>query len=93
MRQDYPIAYQTGGTLTTASSGLVGPVGAQGENGSNYSVPKEISIKPLNYGYLVRIGCQEVAVENYKTLIKNLESYLKDPKKFEENWAKKKELL
>lgn len=66
---------------------------AELSDGVGVAPSREISIKSLNYGYLVRVGCQQVAVEDYKTLIKNLESYLKDPSKFEENWGKKKELL
>lgn len=47
---------------------------------------REINITPLNSGYIVRVGCQTVAVEETSTLITVLQKYLENPDKFETNW-------
>jgi len=52
-----------------------------------------ISIHALDFGFNVKIGCQNFAVETPEKLIKNLEAYLKDPQGTEKKWMKNKELL
>jgi hypothetical protein len=47
---------------------------------------RDIQIKSLNHGYIVTIGCQSFAIEEIKTLIKHLETYLRDPAKTERDW-------
>ena len=55
---------------------------------SNYV--REVNIKPLDSGYLVKVGCQTVAVESTETLIKALNDYLTNPDNFERAWFKNK---
>jgi len=52
-----------------------------------------VSIHPLDYGWNVKIGCQNFAVETVEKLIKNLEAYLKDPSGTERQWMADKKLL
>ena len=42
------------------------------------SNPREIHIEPLNYGYLVTVGCQKMAIETPEKLSKKLLHYLKN---------------
>ena len=51
---------------------------------------REINIKPLDSGYLVKVGCQSVAVETTETLLKALADYLNNPDSFERAWYKNK---
>ncbi|MDA3781025.1 MAG: hypothetical protein PF487_12510 [Bacteroidales bacterium] len=53
----------------------------------------KITINSLDYGFNVKIGCMNFAVETVEKLITNLEAYLKDPQKTETKWMKNKELL
>lgn len=48
-----------------------------------------ISINPLSSGYMVKVGCQSVAVESTETLVKMLDKYLTDPTDFERKWYSK----
>lgn len=50
------------------------------------SQAREINIRPLNYGYVVNIGCQTFAIESIEKLIINLETYLKNPNGTEKEW-------
>lgn len=52
-----------------------------------------VTIHPLNFGYNVKIGCQNFAVETVERLIKNLEAFLNDPSGTEKKWMKDKKLL
>lgn len=52
-----------------------------------------ITIHHLDFGYNVKIGCQNFAIETVETLIKNLDAYLKDPSGTEKKWMKEKKLL
>jgi len=45
---------------------------------------EDIVIKQMDYGYLVKIGCQTIVVETPKKLIKAFKKYLKDPAGVEE---------
>jgi len=45
-----------------------------------------ISINPLSSGYMVKVGCQSVAVESTEKLIDMLNKYLTDPDDFERKW-------
>ena len=47
---------------------------------------REINIQPMDFGYVVRIGCQSFAIESIDKLITNLNEYLKDPNKTEKSW-------
>jgi hypothetical protein len=48
-----------------------------------------ISINPLSSGYMVKVGCQSVAVESTERLIDMLNKYLSDPADFERKWYSK----
>ena len=39
-----------------------------------------IVIQPLTVGFMVEVGCVSVAVKDYASLIKNLESYFEAPR-------------
>jgi len=47
---------------------------------------REITITPLNKGYLVRVGCQQFAIGGTKKLIAKLTKYLENPKDVENIW-------
>lgn len=47
---------------------------------------QEISISPLDKGFVLRIGCQSLAVTNPNALLKMLEIYLKDPNGAKDNY-------
>ena len=49
-------------------------------------VAREISIIPLNHGFMVRIGCQSFAIESIDKLTSLLNRYLTNPAKTEESW-------
>jgi hypothetical protein len=51
--------------------------------------PRDISINPLSSGYMVKVGCQSVAVETTETLIDMIHKYLTDPSDFESKWYSK----
>lgn len=45
---------------------------------------KDIIIKEMDYGYLVKIGCQTLCIESNKKLLKALKKYMKDPEGVEQ---------
>lgn len=51
-----------------------------------------INIEQLDFGYIVRVGCQTFAVESIEKVVANLEAYLKDPKDIEKQWYSNKTL-
>ena len=50
------------------------------------SQAREINIRPLNFGYVVNIGCQTFAIESVEKLVSNLEKYLNSPNDTEKEW-------
>lgn len=52
-----------------------------------------ISIHSLDFGFNVKIGCQNFAVETVDKLIKNLEAFLNDPSGTERKWMNERKLL
>ena len=52
----------------------------------------QISISPLDYGYVVRIGCQGFAVESVETLIVKLNTHLRNPDQVSKDWLSEKRL-
>ena len=52
-----------------------------------------VTIHSLDFGYNVKIGCQNFAVETVEKLIKNLEAFLNDPRGTEKKWTKERKLL
>lgn len=59
----------------------------------NENFTRNITIHPLHYGFNVKIGCQNFAVETVDKLIKNLEAYLNDPLGTQRKWLSEKNLL
>jgi len=57
------------------------------------SKKNNIIIYSLDFGYNVKIGCQNFAIEGVERLIKNLEAYLNDPRGTEKTWMKERKLL
>lgn len=45
-----------------------------------------IEIRQLSYGYKVKIGCLEIAIESKEKLITMLTLYIEDPKGVEDHW-------
>lgn len=50
------------------------------------SKAREISIQPMNYGFVVRVGCQTFVFETAEKMMTNLNSYLADPDGIERAW-------
>lgn len=46
----------------------------------------KITIEPLDYGYLVSVGCQKLAVESSEKLVKKLGEYLANPGEVQGKW-------
>ena len=53
---------------------------------------REIRITPLNYGFVVNIGCQSFAMEDRLMMIEKLNAYLENPAIAQENWLQRKVL-
>jgi hypothetical protein len=53
---------------------------------------RDISITSLDYGYMVRVGCQTFAMENKEVMLKAITAYLANPAEVERNWMKSKHL-
>lgn len=49
---------------------------------------REISINPLDNGYVVRVGCQSFAVMTKEDLIKKLIAYIQNPDEVETRYHK-----
>lgn len=47
------------------------------------NIPRTITIKPVLNGYVVNVGCQNLAFTSREDLLNNLKSYLSDPDKTE----------
>jgi len=75
--ESYEVANDNIGYMSTQDIGV--------DQASNSSA-REITIRPLHSGYLVNVGCQQVAVETVDTLIKHLGAYLKHPSRYETKW-------
>lgn len=50
------------------------------------NIARGIQIQPINHGFLVKINCQEFAVESKEALLHRLGLYLSDPNKVEQDW-------
>lgn len=46
----------------------------------------EINIQSLNYGYLVRVGCQTFAIETTEKLIQAFSAYVRNPEHIQKQW-------
>jgi hypothetical protein len=80
MRDEISNEVPMGETMAYDSEDMTAPTVAE-----DMSV-REIKITPLSSGYLVKVGCQSVAVETNETLVKYLTKYLDNPAEFEKKW-------
>lgn len=53
---------------------------------------REFSVKKLEYGYIITIGCHKMAIETKERLAKCLSDYVKDPDATERKWWTNKEI-
>ena len=51
---------------------------------------REINIVEMDYGYMVRVGCQSFAIEKTDDLIEKLTMYLRNPEVTEEMYFNNK---
>ena len=56
------------------------------------SKAREVNIIPVDFGFIVKVGCQTFAIETIDKVATNLASYLKDPDAFEKEWYSTKTL-
>lgn len=49
-------------------------------------VKHQIQIEPLDYGFIVKVGCQTLAVESSERLLKGLTKYYANPNKAQKDW-------
>lgn len=54
---------------------------------------KEINIKEVDSGFIVRVGCQTMAIESAENLVKRLSEYILDPSKVEDEYYSNKRKL
>lgn len=47
---------------------------------------RPINIEPLNVGFILRVGCQSIAVENKDDLVKYLNKYFENPVQTEKDY-------
>lgn len=66
--------FSSGATITYSTGLYYAP-----DYQSKPSKMKDIVIKQMDYGYLVKIGCQTLCIETEKKLRKALKKYMKDP--------------
>lgn len=50
---------------------------------------RDVKITPLSSGFLVKVGCQSVAVETPEKLLAALAKYYENPSEFERKWYEK----
>ena len=67
-----------------------GPVIAENES-IDYGF-REFSVKKLNYGYVIKAGCHQFAIESESRLIKVISEYIKDPSGKEKQWWETKNI-
>lgn len=53
---------------------------------------REFSVKKLNYGYIIKAGCHQFAIESESRLIKVISEYIKDPSGKEKQWWETKNI-
>jgi hypothetical protein len=56
------------------------------------SKARSITIEQMDFGYIVRVGCQTFAIESASKVVTNLIEYLQDPGKVEMEWNKTRTL-
>lgn len=80
--------------LTTATNTPRYELGIDRVQYSNPIAPvkRTITISQPDFGFIVQVGCQTIAIESKEKLLKNLKAYLDDPAAFEKAWDKNKKL-
>lgn len=53
---------------------------------------RDFSVKKLNYGYIITVGCHKFAIEDKKKVIKLISEYVDDPNKVESKWWETKKV-
>lgn len=48
---------------------------------------QETTITQLDYGYIVRVGCNSFAVEDREDLLRMINAYILQPRKVFEDWT------
>lgn len=71
-------SYNTGG-VPTPNDSLVPPP----SDATHLQFKHSINIQPLNRGFLVNFGCQSIAFETHRKMLKYLSEYLANPQRFE----------
>jgi hypothetical protein len=51
-----------------------------------YSTNYEVNVRPLTSGYILRVGCQEIAVESAQDITKLIEIYLTGGETIGDKW-------
>lgn len=51
---------------------------------------RQINIEQLDYGYIVRVGCQTLAISDKSKLIASLIEYINEPGKTEDKYYERK---
>lgn len=51
---------------------------------------RTVSIRQLDHGYIVEVGCQAFAIENATSLIAKLSEYILAPQETEQKWVEGK---
>lgn len=64
---------------------------SQETESSSNGIAREITIKPLNYGFVVTVGCHSFAIETKEKLVEKLRQYYDNPAKTEQ-WHQTKSL-
>lgn len=62
------------------------PVGLYANSPENKLKAREITIRELNVGYIVNVGCQGIAIRSQEELLSLLTTYIQDPKGTEEKY-------
>jgi hypothetical protein len=47
---------------------------------------REINVTPLDYGFIIRVGCQSIAITSKEDLIKYLTKYITNPNQTEKEY-------
>jgi hypothetical protein len=57
--------------------------------GNGFGGTRDIKITPLSSGFLVKVGCQSIAIETNEKLVNVMAKYLDNPNDFEKRWFSK----
>jgi hypothetical protein len=58
----------------------------------HYNPMHHVNIRPLNYGFIVEVGCQTFAIERVEDLISKLSAYLTTPNEVAGIWMNERKL-